>query len=248
MDTDWSRHLAQRKKPRGLTVMRQSWKQLLFLHWSMPPELLHQHLPEGLELELFDGKAWLAIVPFWMQAVRPACCPPIPWLSHFLELNVRTYVLGPDGTPGVWFFSLDCNRRPAVEVARRCFHLNYQRATMKASTRHGLDYSCRRLGERRTANYQWSPPSCLQIAEPGSLEFFLLERYVLFSWNPKNRQLHTGRVHHEPYPFGPTGLSCWSEAPIGWNGLPLPARPPDHVVASPGVDVRVYPLKNILFL
>lgn len=243
-DNAWRRHLAQREKPRDLCVMRQSWNHLLFLHWAMPPDLLRQHLPKGLELEVFEGKAWIAIVPFWMQAVRPVACPSVPWLSNFLELNVRTYVLGPDGTPGVWFFSLDCNRRLAVEVARRCFHLNYQRAEMTGATRFGLDYSCRRLGERRTANYHWSSPSSLQFAEPGTLEFFLLERYVLFSRNPNNKQFHIGRVHHAPYQFGPTELDSWSEEPFRWNGLPMLNRPPDHIVASPGVSVQIYPLRR----
>jgi uncharacterized protein YqjF (DUF2071 family) len=126
------------------TVGRQRWRDLLFLHWRVPVSTVQRTLPEGLTVDTFDGDAWVGIVPFAMQGVRPRFFPPVPWLSWFLELNVRTYVLDAQGVPGVWFHSLDCDQPVAVEIARRCFHLPYMHARMRA-TRMGsvVDYTRR---------------------------------------------------------------------------------------------------------
>src|SRR5258708_37918474 len=106
--------------PRGPWIMAQRWHDVLFAHWRVPPESLRPLIPEGLGLDLFQGQAWLGVVPFRMTGVRPRLVPPLPWLSAFPELNVRTYVVA-GGKPGVWFFSLDAAIRLAGPVPAAWF-------------------------------------------------------------------------------------------------------------------------------
>jgi uncharacterized protein YqjF (DUF2071 family) len=106
-----------------------TWSQLLFAHWALEPDIVARHLPADLSLDVRDGRAWVGVVPFLMSNVAPRCCPSMPCLSRFLELNVRTYVVL-DGKPGVWFFSLDAANKIAVRVARKTFSLPYMDARM----------------------------------------------------------------------------------------------------------------------
>src|SRR5947209_7678700 len=115
--------------------MKQTWHDLLFAHWSLPPEQIRPAVPAQLALDTFDGKAWVGVIPFWMSAVRARFLPPLPGVSRFPELNARTYVTY-NGKPGVYFFSLDAARRAAVWGARSFYHLPYFYAAMKAA-RHG---------------------------------------------------------------------------------------------------------------
>ncbi len=124
--------LSIRTRPRGWPVMRQWWGKLLFMHWRIPAALLRPLIPARLSIDTFDGSAWIALVPFTMWGVRPSFAPPVPHLSAFHELNVRTYV-HLDGVPGVWFMSLEANRRLAVRGARTIFHLPYFDARMSLS-------------------------------------------------------------------------------------------------------------------
>jgi uncharacterized protein len=114
--------------------MAQSWYDLLFAHWPVDAAMLRPHIPAKLEIDTFDGRAWLGIVPFSMTGVRLRWTPPLPWLSAFPELNVRTYVTA-QRKPGVWFFSLDAASALAVAAARLSFHLPYFRARTKAHPR-----------------------------------------------------------------------------------------------------------------
>ncbi|BCX49479.1 DUF2071 domain-containing protein [Haloferula helveola] len=236
--------LAVREKPPGFPVMRQRWSKLLFLHWKVDPDMLRAKLPPGLHLDLHKGEAWLGIVPFFMDRARPSLLPPVPGISWFMELNVRTYVHDDAGVPGVWFFSLDCNQPLAVEFARSRFHLPYEHAEMSSgqADRH-LDYSCRRDGRNETSRFVYEPAREGAAAEPGSLEFFLAERYLLYSADPRNR-IHTGRVHHAPYLLEPADCTEWSTLPADWDELPLPDRPADSALVAKTVDVSVYPLKR----
>ncbi|MGZ4809473.1 MAG: YqjF family protein, partial [Thermoanaerobaculia bacterium] len=118
-------------KPDQQAVMRQDWHHLLFLHWEIPPSELQKMLPPGLTLDTFDGKAYVGLIPFTMTGVRPILTPPLPGISSFHEVNVRTYVHHEGRDPGVWFFSLDAANRIAVAVARRAFHLPYFRAWIR---------------------------------------------------------------------------------------------------------------------
>ena len=115
--------------PRQPWILGMRWHDLLFMHWPVKSEALRPYIPPALAIESFDGTAWIGVVPFRMSAVVPRLIPPVPYLSAFPELNVRTYVSA-EGKPGVWFFSLDAGNPIAVEAARDTFHLNYYNARM----------------------------------------------------------------------------------------------------------------------
>ncbi|WP_411844803.1 DUF2071 domain-containing protein [Roseibacillus persicicus] len=223
--------------------MFQRWSHLLFLHWEVPSDLLNPHLPEGLHLDTFDGKAYLGIVPFFMQKIRPRFLPCVPGLSWFLELNLRTYVYDEQGRPGVWFFSLDANQALAVTLARTLFHLPYQDARMTATNRDGeVDFSCQRKGMDELARYQYRAKGSSLTAASGTLEYFLLERYYLFSTTAKG-ELKIGQVHHRPYPFHQAACETVSMAPMGWNQFSVAECAPVSALYSPGVDVEIFGLK-----
>jgi hypothetical protein len=183
--------------------MNQVWLDLLFIHWPVPASEIARHLPPGLEVDTYDGQAWIAVVPFRMRDVRPRWLPSIPGISHFPELNVRTYVVR-DGKPGVWFFSLDADNAFAVRTARTFYSLPYFRAQMRCSRRDAwIDYSSRRNDSR-------AEPACfegryrrleaMESVQPGSLEHFLTERYCLYTADPEGRTLRA-EIHHRPWPL-----------------------------------------------
>lgn len=222
--------------------MRQQWKNLLFLHWRWDAQEIQRTLPPELTAETFDGTAWLGIVPFFMRGVRPVCCPPVPWISNFLELNVRTYVRDANGHPGVWFYSLDCNQPLAVKIAQTAFHLPYFHARMRARVAEGMiDFNSVRRG--RQAGFVYAAEGSSSASDAGSLEEFLLERYRLFSRS--RTSLFSGQVWHTPYTFSPARVAGYSTAPLELAGFAPPAVRPDHAVFSRGVDVRIYPLLRL---
>ena len=237
--------LAAREVPTDFAVMRQRWAGLLFLHWPIAAAEIAARLPAGLEVDTYEGQAWLGVVPFFMERVRPVGLPPLPWLSWFHELNVRTYVHDAEGNPGVWFFSLDCNQPLAVEIARRAFHLPYQHAAMSSVVDRGhIHYHSRRKSAAAAdLEYDYHVPTTTQAAVPGSLEWFLVERYLLFSAKP-NGQIYQGRVHHEPYQIAPAVCGQWSAEPISLNGFPLPSGPPPSMLTAAPVDVKIFPLRR----
>ena len=234
------------------TAGYQSWKQLTFLHWRVPAEKLQPLLPHGLQIEEFDGSAWLGVVPFSMERIRPWWSPPVPGISWFLETNVRTYVVDERGVAGVWFFSLDASSRLAVNVARTFWHLPYKLAAMSLSVKGSHDNATPArityAGLRRespAALYELMldlPNTVPQPAQPDTLAHFLLERYLLFATDRKHR-LRTGRVHHLPYrivtPTSITGTQSLTSA-VGCHALNIASV--DHAAYSTGVDVRVSPL------
>src|SRR3977135_4252914 len=120
--------------PAGPWVMAQIWHDLLFAHWPVDAALLRPWVRRSCTATTSGGQAWLAVVPFRMTGVRRRGTPPLPWLSAFPELNVRTYVTY-GGKPGVWFFSLDAGNSLAVSIARAWFHLPYFLARMLCADR-----------------------------------------------------------------------------------------------------------------
>jgi uncharacterized protein len=235
--------LRARERPGGRPVLHMQWQRLLFLHWSWEAEEIQRTLPAGLLVDTFEGKAWLAIVPFLMRRVHPTLLPCVPWLSDFLELNVRTYVHDGAGLPGVWFYSLTCNQPLAVELARRCYHLNYVHARMRAvvDSKGLCSYRARRHHCAEAA-FRYGSAGPKAAAEPGSLEFFLLERYALFSAGGKG-PLSVGRIHHVPYQFGPALLEEWSFGPATADGLRDPAQPPHHTMVTEDIDVEAWRIR-----
>ncbi len=237
------REAARHPDPHRRTVMHQRWEELLFLHWTIDRETIQRTLPRGLHCDTFAGTGWLAIVPFAMRNVRPAGLPAIRQVSNFLELNVRTYVHDEHGVPGVWFYSLDCNQPLAVWVARTFFRLPYMNATMTADFGGDIDYRCQRRASPAEARFRWRTPHTTQAAKPGSLEFFLLERYFLYS--ARGGRLFRGQVAHEPYLYGGTQVTELATLPADQAGFTgLPAKP-QHTCRSPGVDVRILGLERL---
>jgi len=242
---DLAARLALRQSPASSAVGHQRWSELLFLHWKIDPRAVQATLPKGLFVDTFDGDAYLGLVPFFMQRIRPAWLPPLPWISWFLELNVRTYVHDAAGRPGVWFYSLDCNQPLAVAIARRGFHLPYFHARMAASHRGGtVHFECRRRAEAAPrGRYTWTPGRNSAPAEPGSLAFFLVERYLLFAADGAGR-LFTGRVHHAPYRLHTPEVAEFSTAPAHQAGFELIGEPAS-VLGAHAVDVSVFSLRRI---
>ena len=222
--------------------MYQTWSHLLFLHWEWDPAEIQKTLPPGLTVDLHEGKTYLGIVPFYMRNIRPRFLPAVPWISNFLELNVRTYVHDEKGRPGVWFYSLDCNQPLAVWTARTFFHLPYFHARMSAPLTEpsSVAYSKHRRGAVSASNFHYRLEGEPTYPEPGSLEFFLLERYYLFAKAPGG--ILSGQVSHVPYPMVQARVDQWDTKVLALNGFAEPNRPPDHICGSPGVDVHIYPL------
>ena len=238
MNDATERLVRARVRPTRRPVMRQRWDDLFFLHWEYSAAAIQARLPSGLTVDTFEGKAHLGVVGFRMNAVRPAGLPALPWLSTFNELNVRTYVRDAAGEPGVWFFSLDCDRAPAVAIARAFFGLPYEHAAMSFGP--GLAQSCRRQGEQETAQFAWSAASSPQVAPPGSLEFHLAERYNFFS--VRRGQLVRGQVHHAPYQLSEAAAATWSDLPLRWDGFDVGGRGPDLAHGCQGVAIEAFSL------
>ena len=235
---------ARRRPTRGI-VGTQRWNHLLFAHWAVSPAAIQATLPPGLFVDTYEGQAYLGVVPFFMERVRPKGLPPLPWLSWFLELNVRTYVHDAAGRPGVWFYSLDCNQPVAVALARRFFHLPYYHAEMTAvTTGETVDYRCRRRDRPGPAQrYVWRTSGEAFETTAGSLEFFLVERYRLFSSDSAG-QLFVGQVNHAPYRISTPKVSQFSPEPARLAGFELRGEPVS-LLAAPAVEVSVYALQRL---
>jgi uncharacterized protein YqjF (DUF2071 family) len=187
--------------PSGFWHVTQQWHEVLFAHWPIDLKVLRPHVPMGLEIDTFDGQAWLAVVPFRMEGVRLRFAPGVPGTSSFPELNVRTYVKH-GSKPGVWFLSLDASNALAVSVARAWFHLPYYLAKMRSEQRGGwIEYASERTHRGATAarwKGRYRGVGQEFRAKPGTLEYFLLERYCLYSAKPSGELLRA-EIHHPPW-------------------------------------------------
>ncbi|MCU1265781.1 MAG: hypothetical protein JWM21_2099 [Acidobacteria bacterium] len=217
--------IAAREQPKGRPLMHQSWGELLFMHWRIDPVLLRPLMPQKLELDLFDGSAWIAIVPFTMWNTRALFLPPIPGISAMHELNVRTYVYY-DGVPGVWFFSLDCTSAAAVLGARTTYFLPYYNADIKIGEEDAtVDYSLTRTEDPPAEFHaRWTIGESLPEAKPDSLEFFLTERYCLYSEH--RGRIYRARIHHQPWPLRRAEISKLNSTMIEALGLETPEGDP----------------------
>lgn len=180
-----------RPLPAGRWAMTQRWNDLLYAHWPIPEAKIAALLPEGLQVDTFQGSAWLGVVPFWLDRIKFRGLPTLPGIRRFPDLNMRTYVRDEHTrTPGVYFFSLDASSLLAVGVARTFFHLPYHWAEMRLeqkSEREFSFYSRRRLCTEQVlfkARYRGlGPTRKLAECRTGTLEHFLMERHCLFSRN-----------------------------------------------------------------
>jgi uncharacterized protein YqjF (DUF2071 family) len=225
------------------------WHDLLFMHWPVPADLLRPLIPAKLELDTFDGRCWVGVVPFRMSGIRARFMPPIPGTSAFAELNVRTYVTA-GGKPGVWFFSLDSANTLAVRAARRSFNLPYFYARMKcaadASVSGGVDYASTRT-HRNAAPAEFAaryrPTGPAYRATPGSLEHFLTERYCLYSASRRG-DIYRGEIAHAPWPLQPAEADIECNRMLEPVGLPAPnSRPLLHYAHR--LDVVAWRLDDV---
>jgi uncharacterized protein YqjF (DUF2071 family) len=238
--------LSIRARPRRWPVMRQHWGKLLFMHWPVPVELLRPLIPDRLTIDTFEGSAWIGVVPFTMWGIRPSFAPPVPGLSAFHELNVRTYV-HLDGVPGVWFFSLDAESAAAVWAARTFFHLPYFKARMSLKQRgRTILYSSHRTTRRGApAEFEatWEIKDALRReSEPGSLPFFLTERYCLYAAHRES--LFRCRVFHPPWSLQGASLLSYRSAMIEALGLPTPKGDPLLHYAE-ALQVDIWPIARV---
>jgi len=193
--------------PKRPWVMTMDWEDLLFLHWRVAAAALQRHLPPAVEVETFDGSAWLGVVPFRMARTRFRWLPPVPTAHRFPELNVRTYVRCA-GRPGVWFFSLDAQSQLAVAGARATFGLPYRYARMRWE-RSGDEVSFAserrdRAGGEARFRARWKAVGEHQPAASGSLEHFLTERYCMFVAGKNGVQC--GEIAHAPWQLAPAAV------------------------------------------
>jgi uncharacterized protein len=208
--------------------MAQSWHDLLFAHWPIDAAMLRPQIPAALQIDTFDGQAWIAVVAFRMSGVQLRWAPALPWLSAFPELNVRTYVVA-DGKPGVWFFSLDAGNPAAVAVARAWFHLPYFRARMKCDGRDGW------IHYRSERTHPGAPSGVLEAKyrpvaegfEPqrGTLEHFLTERYCLYAAASRGR-VYRGEIHHHPWRLQVAEAEFTRDSMVEAAGFTLPPTKP----------------------
>jgi uncharacterized protein len=239
------RQLIERQQPsRQSFVMFQRWVHLLFLHWALSPDIVQGTLPKGLQVDTFEGNAWIGIVPFFMRGVRPPGFVSVPGISNFLELNLRTYVRDGYGRPGIWFYSLDANQFLAVCLARVAFGLPYEFAHMRAMVSDGeIDYWSHRFGSEESLHYRYRASEKVGEARFGSLEFFLIERYRLFAY--RGNKLFTGRVYHSPYQLRRVAVTNADPELFATDGFETPAEPPAHTIYSERVDVMIYPMELV---
>jgi uncharacterized protein YqjF (DUF2071 family) len=225
--------------------MHQSWGKLLFIHWPIDPRLLRRLIPAGLEIDSFHGSAWIAEVPFTMWDIRafPPFVPAVPGLRAMHELNVRTYVLF-DRVPGVWFFSLDCNNSAAVLGARTFYYLPYYNAEIELEQQGPIiNYSSKRT-DPPTATFEasWEIGEPLPTGDPDSLEYFLTERYCLYSEH--HGSLYRSRIHHPRWPLRKASLHSWSSTMT--DALELPRSEGDPLLHyAEELSVDIWPLRKL---
>lgn len=214
------------------------WEMLTFLHHPLEPEAVQRLLPEGLEVDAFEGRAWVGLVPFAMK-IRVPPMPFVPWLSVFPETNVRTYVRGRDGRRGIWFFSLDVPRLGAVAAARATYRLPYCWARMRLQrTGSEVSYRSVRRWPRGSARSSVAVEVDESIApdEVTELEHFLTARWGLYTQLP--RGLAFAPVEHRRWPLRRARLIDLRETMVEAAGLPRVVGDP-LVHFSPGVEVRI---------
>ncbi|MFI5391701.1 MAG: YqjF family protein [Bacteriovoracales bacterium] len=218
---------------------KQSWNDVLFVHYPCPKEKLSPLIPKPLDLQEFEGKSWLGIVPLRMDRVTMRPFPPIFGISNFSELNVRVYVEF-QGKPGIYFLSLDTTSSLAVWIGKHLFHLPYKNAEIeiKKENEQIFFHSKRMEGEdHREFSVSYTPTPEIFESKPGTLEYFFTERYCLYTRTAKS--LFRGNVHHVPWPLQKAQAQIFSN-----TIFPVQFGEP-HILYSKGVDVLLWNLERI---
>lgn len=215
-------------------VMRHRWDTISFLHWRYDVGEVQRHLPDGLQVEAWDSSAWIGLVPFEMHLGGPAG----PRMFRFPETNVRTYVVGPDGCPGVWFFSLDAASASAVTAARASWQLPYfwSRMSIRRNGDEIVYTASRRAPGPAKVGHEITVVAGGDLAEVGEFEHYLTARFTL--WNVVAGKVMRTQADHPPWRLRSAEVTAWREDLLAAAGLPEPESEP-LVHYSDGVDVRI---------
>jgi uncharacterized protein YqjF (DUF2071 family) len=235
--------IAPTRRPHARPAGFQQWRDLLFLHWEVDADRLQAMIPLGLSVDCYDGKAYVGVVPFAMCEVRPWRWVPRWAAFRFLECNVRTYVHC-QGRPGVYFFSLDAASRLAVWAARTFWSLPYFHANMRMNRQDKeIEYRTVRSKTNGAHHARYRIGAELGASQPGTIEHFLLERYLLFV--SRDDRIQVGQVHHTPYPVFQVDLLNCEDRLMTAAGFGEPQGPPTLQHYSPGVDVEIFALRSL---
>jgi uncharacterized protein len=221
----------------------QSWFDLLFAHWRVEPERLWRVIPPQLELDVIDGSAWIGVTPFELRALRVRFTPPVPFLSCFPELNVRTYVTVGD-KPGIYFLSLDAASRFAVAMARRTYRLPYFRAEMAIERdAETIRYRSKRV-DRPAAELmaEYRPRGPAFNAAPGTTEAALIERYCAYTLD-EHGTVNRAEIHHPPWELRAADAEFAVNTMAEQVDVPLDGDPILHFAAPQ--DVVLWPLEPL---
>jgi len=231
-----------RQPPSGWPLMYQTWDKLLFLHWPVERESLRRLIPSGLEVDTWEGTAWVGVTPFTITSARLPLSPAVPFLSTSHELNVRTYVHR-DGIPGVWFLSLDASNALAVWGARIGYSLPYVQSTMelRCDEERVNFHSVRADRGPVPAEFHaaWRLGEQLPEAQLGTLDYFLIERYCLYSCD--GERLYRARIFHRPWPLRSAQVERLSSSMVVSHGLTVvDSKPVVHAQAA-ALKVQIWP-------
>ncbi|MGD7006783.1 YqjF family protein [Metabacillus sp. 84] len=223
-------------------TMKQTWSNLLFVHWPVSAEWLQALLPDPLKADTYEGSAWIGLVPFKMEKIRFRGLPEVPLLSSLLELNVRTYVTY-NGKPGIYFFSLDASHPIGVWIARTFFHLPYFHSQMKAEFQpNEISFSSRRI-------HKGEPPAQLRLTyrpgpvktQPEPLDLWLTERYCLYT--VKNRKIYRGDLKHAPWSLQNGTCEILSDT-MTWD-FGRSEQKTLHILYSKAVETEFFPFVKL---
>lgn len=225
-------------------IMTQTWEHLLFAHWAIHPSVLRPLVPAELELDTYDGNAWLGIIPFLLTGVRIRRMPPVPFTTRFPEINVRTYVKR-KGRAGIYFLSLDASNWLVTTIAKKWYRLPYYPASIHFRTSSdSIDFQSRRLTSPAAKGFSVSyrPDSDVFFAEKGSLEHWLTERYTLFCDCKTTRNMYSADVYHEPWKLQKAAVQ-YRENTLTEHLFPS-AEHPGLFLYSRGVQSFVWPIRK----
>lgn len=244
MHVDIEKRLKCRERPDGLPIMHQDWNHLLFLHWKYNSEQIQKTLPPGLFVDTFEEESYVTITPFSLQNLKIFNLLYIPILSDCIEINVRTYVYNRQGIPGIWFYSLYINSLLLAKIAKYIFSLPYDFANLKPIySLYGFSFEgFKKESPKMEIKLDYQPiEEDAYLAETGSLDFFLIERYVLYSFS--SNQIRIQKVHHNPYPLRNVFIKNYDFNLLQSSEFNL-IKSSDLIHYSPGVSVDIFPMKK----
>ena len=216
----------------SIWVMLQRWHEITFFHWSCDPGLLRPLIPNELQLDTYDGKAWISVTPFLLKGLRPPGFPQTLALD-FPETNLRTYVIGPKG-PAIWFFSLDAGKLLPVAGARATFGLPYFWADMRVVVGSTENFYFSTRGGRARTRIRIAKEG--RVIEQSALDIFLTARFRLYS--TIRRRLITAEVEHPPWELNHVRVLEFEEGIRNAMRVEFPST--DFLVHhSHGVDTKI---------